>query len=639
MSPRFLLILSVFALNSAAAVAQGPSKLADKPMAIMYAKEINEQSVWKYIEGMSKRMGVGNIISKAVQEQVKQKPTSKVQKPVVGQLFYLVQGLIPSMEMISFQSVVDEAEVKILIEARKKMMGDQATIEEGPNGFYKLVSWWESESELQPDQEVKEYNNDSPGFSNKLEVIERDGKRFQKKSGSLTQQYRYYDRFLYSNRAEEFKEVQLPSSQEIFDSMDDNNDVGMRVYADRVPQGLKTLGWSMLNAIVGTQLQRQDDEAEESWQFRRAASDWGLPLVKSLMFDVDYGEGEGHLASGRKPVRGQLTLRPRRNSGFIKQLEDLGSRRSRFAPLLRDDAAASVHVCLALPPEGQETLNAAANWLIAEESANPEVRSAVTNIVGILHDVAASETLEFMVRLVQSPSSGSVILAGLQVGDRSDLLANLERGLRNILGKESDLKMEMAQRHGRPVIRIHLPTDEKMPVRISDIWIAHRDGCLWITAGGEHAHEMIRSAVKRCGDGGRAVRARWLTAKLDLEYWMSWDDKDPTGLATSPKWIDSNEAVSLMTSFMPFGRNGISNPAPLLDKVMASRGSKQAWLTLDGDKSGLAIQAEVGAPLADWFFARQIDSQEKHIEQVQKDQEEAVRKANAEAKSAESTSE
>jgi hypothetical protein len=83
---------------------------------------------------------------------------------------------------------------------------------------------------------------------------------------------------------------------------------------------------------------------------------------------------------------------------------------------------------------------------------------------------------------------------------------------------------------------------------------------------------------------------------------MSWDDKDPTGLATLPKWIDSSEAASLMTSFTPFGRDGISNPAPLLDKVMASRGSKQAWLTLDGDKSGLTVQAELGAPLADWFL-------------------------------------
>jgi hypothetical protein len=455
------LILLILSLNSAAVVAQGPRKLADKPIAVMYAKEINEKSLVKYVEGMSERMGVGKTTTKQMSTQLEKIVVAKAQKPVIGQLFYLVQGLIPSMETISFQSVVDEAEAKTLIESRQKIMGSESTIEEDPNGSYKLVRRWEHESELQPDQKVKEYSNENSGFSNKLEVIERDGKRFQKQSGSYTQQFRYQDRFLYSNGSEEFQNVQLPSSQEIFDSLEDDTDVGVKVYADRVPQGLRTLGWSMLSAMVGTQLQRQDSEDEESWKFRQAASNWGLPLLKSLIFDVDYAEGEGHLASGRKPIHGQLNLRPRRNSGFIKQLEDLGSGRSRFAPLLRDDAAASVHICLALPPEGQETLNAAADWFIAEESANPEVRSSVTAIVGILHDVAASETLEVMARLVQSPSSGSVILGGLQVGDRSDLLENLEHGLRNTLGKEFDLKTEMAQRHGRPVIRIHLPTDEK----------------------------------------------------------------------------------------------------------------------------------------------------------------------------------
>jgi hypothetical protein len=230
------------------------------------------------------------------------------------------------------------------------------------------------------------------------------------------------------------------------------------------------MGWSMLSAMVGTQLQRQDSEGEESWKLRQAASKWGLPLVKSLLFDVDDGEGEGHLASDGKPVRGHLTLRP----------------------------------------------------------------------------------------------------------------------------------------------------------RPSDIWIAHRDNCLWIAAGGENAHEMIRVAVKRCGDSGRAVRTRWLTVRVDLEQWMSWPKDDPTGLATLPRWLDSAEGAQWMGIL---GRTQTSRPTPLLDKVVALQGSKQAWLTLDGGKSGLTIEAELGAPLADWFFARQIDSQERMMEQMRKQQEDAVRKA------------
>ena len=154
-------------------------------------------------------------------------------------------------------------------------MGGEATLEEGLNGHYKLVRTWEHESELKPEQEVKEYSTEQAGRSNKLEIIERDDKRFQKRTGSYTQQYRYHDQFLYSNQAEDFTTVQLPSSQDIFDNLDDDNDVGVKFFADRVPQGLRSLGWTMLSAGMGTQLQQRDGEGEESWQVRQSAGNWG----------------------------------------------------------------------------------------------------------------------------------------------------------------------------------------------------------------------------------------------------------------------------------------------------------------------------------------------------------------------------
>ncbi len=627
---RLLVSLPFLSLVFTIAQAQGPRKLADKPFVVMYARDINEQSVASYAAGISERLRVGKTVTTQIEGQLQKVVTTEAREPVIGQLVYLVQGLIPSVEMISFQSVVDEAEAKEILRARSEMRGNQTTFEELGDGHYKVVMTWEFESELQPDQKVNEYNNESPGRSNKLEVIERDGKRFQKSSGSYVEQYRYQDRFLYSNAAEDFTDVTLPVSQEIFDSLNENNDFGIKVYADRVPQGLRTMGWSMLSAMVGTQLQRQDGEGEgeESWKLRQTASDWGLPLVKSLLFDVDEGEGEGHLASDGKPVRGQLILRPRRNSAFIKQLDEMGSGRSRFAPLLREEAAASIHLCLALPSEGQDTLHAVADWFIAAESASPSVRSAVTDIVAPLHEIANGHTLEVIARLVHSSASGSVILVGLQVGDYSDLLANLERGLRDTVGMELGVEVEMTQRYGHPVIQIGIPSmDEDSPVRISHVWIAYREGCLWIAAGGENAHEMIRSSVKRCGDAGRAVRTRWLTAKVDLEQWMSWPEDDPTGLATLPRWLDSAEGAQLMGIFGAMGRTGTLKPTPLLDKVMALHGSKEAWLTLDGDKLGLMIEAELGAPLADWFFARQIDSQEKMMERMRQQQEETQKAA------------
>jgi len=84
-----------------------------------------------------------------------------------------------------------------------------------------------------------------------------------KQTGHNTQQYRYLDRLLYSNRGENFPTLELPSSQDIFDSLEGDSDVGVRIYADRIPQGMKSLGWNMLNAAMGTQLQQRGNEATD----------------------------------------------------------------------------------------------------------------------------------------------------------------------------------------------------------------------------------------------------------------------------------------------------------------------------------------------------------------------------------------
>ncbi len=609
-------------------------QLADEPLAIMFARDIDEANVAEYVEGLSGRMSIGKRTSKQIRSQLDQIVVTESRDPVIGQLYYLVQGLVPSVEQISFRSVVDEPEAKKLVDSRRKLFGGSATLEEDGNGLYRIVRYNEYESEIQPDQEVQEYENEGPGYHNRLEIVERDGKRYQKQSWQFTQQYRYHDRFLYSNHAADFSSVNLPTAQEIYDSLDANSDFGVRIYPDRVPPALRTMGWNMLNAMVGTQLQQRDSEGGEWSQLRSTAGTWGLSLLKAFMFDVDYGEGKGHLASGREPIRGQFNLRPRRNSGLIKQLDELGSGRSRFAPLLRDDAAVSFHACVALPDEGQETVTALARWVEAEAGSSGydrDTEAGYRSLAQALDDVAHGGTVEVMVRLVHSDASGSVLLAGIQLRDQPDQVRHMTSVVKHFTGQLGDLPVETTQRHGRPLVHVQIPMSDDDPVRISDLWIAQRNGCLWLAAGGEHAHEMIRLAAERCGDGGRAVRTRLLTARIDLAHWMTWPKKDPTGLATLPEWVDAGQFMDLSRSFA--GMESV-HPTPLLSRVLASRGDKEAWLTVEAGKSGLTAEAELGAPLADWFLARQIDLQDKRTEMREKQQKEAEERAKKEAEKA-----
>lgn len=615
-------------------------QLADEPLAILFAKDINEKRSAEYVEQMSKRMGVGSTITGMLDAQLKQMTFTEARDPVNGQLFYLVQGLIPSVERVSFESVVDEDEARTLIESRRKQLGETATLKEDSNGVYTLTRHSEHESELAPDQEVQEYNNEGAGYSSKLEIVERDGKRYQKQSWTYTQQFRYQDRFLFSNSAIDFSDVRLPAAQDIYDSLGDSNDFGVRIYADRVPPGLRTMGWSLLNATMGTQLQQQDSEGDESWQMRQAGGNWALSLLKSLMFDVDYGEGEGLLASGRRPIRARFNLRPRRNSQLIKQLDELGSGRSRFAPLLRDDAGLSFHFCLALPEDGQQAVTALARWIEVEAGTSGLSRSekaGYRSMAQALDDLAGEGTFEIMARVVHSKASGSVILTGIQLREQSQQVAHMQAVVEHIARQAGDGEVETTQRHGRPLVHVKLSVGSDSPLRISDLWIAQREGCLWMAMGGENAHEMIRIAADRCRSGGRAVHTRLLTTKIDLAHWMTWPKKDPTGLAGIPEWLDTGEGSRLISLLSSFGQETELQPTPLLKKVMAQRGDKEAWLTLDSGKSGLTAELELGAPLADWFLARQIDAQDQYMKsqmQRQNEANEAVRRAAEKSSSA-----
>ena len=70
---------------------------------------------------------------------------------------------------------------------------------------------------------------------------------------------------LFSGRREELFEMQLPSASSLTRGVQGGKDLGIDVYFDRIPSGIKTLAWNMLNATAGTMMQQRDDESREPW--------------------------------------------------------------------------------------------------------------------------------------------------------------------------------------------------------------------------------------------------------------------------------------------------------------------------------------------------------------------------------------
>jgi hypothetical protein len=210
----------------------------------------------------------------------------------------------------------------------------------------------------------------------------------------------------------ELLEMELPSASSITMSVSASNDMGFDAYLDRVPIGIRQLGWNMLSAAVGTQLQQRDDEPETTYNMRRSSGDLGLALTKAVLFDIDNASGWARFASvDDDSLRGELRIRARNNSELTKQLPAAAGS-SQFAAILNDDAAATFHLCVRFPEEAPAALLATGTWL----------QDAITPIMQQVFDLGGSQQASLT---VQADESGVLLQAAIGEALANHMLARM----------------------------------------------------------------------------------------------------------------------------------------------------------------------------------------------------------------------
>jgi hypothetical protein len=166
-------------------------------------------------------------------------------------------------------------------------------------------------------------------------------------------------------------------------------------------------------------------------------------------------------------------------------------------------------------------------------------------------------------------------------------------------------------------IRIVLPQDsvdaitESCGARITHIYLAHQNSCLWFAAGGENAKEIIRLSIARCNESN-STQAPYISAKIDMERWLAYPQDDPTGIAQMPHWLDENSWLFPPNPFLVMMQGFESperKPQSLMQRAFELGGSQQFSLTLNADESGLLLQLSLGEALANHMLARFIDFQ------------------------------
>ena len=640
------LVLAV--LSPCVANAQLKGKIAQTPIAIWYARDVTPKRMMDYVLALTERLEIGASMRKQFEQQEVRTQLEGMQpgveQPVYGVALYMVTGLIPSFETINFQPVVDEADARRLLNGGKANYGDSGYMEELGNDCFKTGyrSTYSSEMPAGYDEtQISVSNNQqNGGWKNEQKIVEKDGKKFIENTTTMTEYCRLFDNVLYKAAFEELLEMELPSADSVTSSVSSSNDLGFDAYLDRIPIGIRQLGWNMVTAAVGTQLQQHDDESDTTYNMRRSSGDLGLALTKAVLFDIDNSSGWARFASAEDDsLRGELRIRARNNSELTKQLPAAAGL-SLFAPVLNDNAAATVHLCVRFPEEAPAALLATGTWLQEtidrEFNSDPAMVDASRVLSETITGIADHRNLELLAKIGWSEASGGVFYGGLQVSENPRLLYSLHHFMTHSDGAPPNIgeMISLSEDDGRPLIRFILPQEEVEQfatvsgMRISHVYLMHEGSRLWFAAGAENANEILRQSVDRCSEGGLAYRTPLVTVRIDMERWLAYPQEDPSGIAPLPHWLDANAwwfpPNPMGVSFIGGFGGDSDKPNPIMQRVFDLGGAQQASLTVQADESGILVQAAIGEALANHMVARMIDAQEGMMKRSQEQQEKAM---------------
>lgn len=632
---RIVLALVVSLAFSSIASAQLDGRLATSPIGVGYMRDVTQVRMFEYMQQLSQALDVGKFMVQQVTDEQLESLNSGVDHPVSGTAWYMVQGLIPSFNQISFQEVKDLAGAKRMINVQKEAYGDSGVLEDLENDSFRLsmvtVNTLEVPEGMTAEKFAKQFGTTSgPGYTHAAEVVEEDGKKKVKQSYSYTQFFRYHDSLMFSSSFEELATMDLPSRDSLTSRVSSDNDMGAEANFDRIPEAIKTLGWSMLSASAGPQLQRRDEEAAVDATLRKTSLSTGLDIVKSVMFDVDKLDGWLRFANADlDSLKGQLNFKTRRNSGLVKQLDEIASATSRMAPVLRDDAAATFHTCFRVSKDAAETLPALSDWFqhtLANSGVSEDsTLDAAAKIGRTLIELSERRDIELLVKAGYTEESGGVIYGGLQVGENTQLLESVYRLARETAPASASDAFGLTTIGERQVLSVKLPpeftqaTKAQTSLQLTDVFMVRQGPNLWFAVGGTNASAMIDQCIARCEASGLASRTPIATLHVDAAKWLEYPQDDEVGVGGLLKWLDANESSFPWSPLnMSFGGNRyMIKPTPLLDRVFALGGGQDFKWTIIADKSGLQMDLVMGEAIANYHVARLLDTQDRMMNSQQ----------------------
>ncbi|MBL8813465.1 MAG: hypothetical protein JNM43_25080 [Planctomycetaceae bacterium] len=609
-------------------------RFSGSPLVIVRNAKTDPEAAGKYIETLIKDLDL-----KAPQGQSESDETQNVAAGTNGMLLYLVPGVIPNVGTVTFREVKDREEFQALVLKAKGSDESAKLSEDGDT--YTLITTTVTKIEAvsatsedvaaptvepasleepaadgastpSPDSQdapkgsitigVSAGTDAAPGviFSVKSQEVRTDD------AESLVVEdrrvFRYSDGFMFESTSDGLKTAELPPSDSLRQLENAEVFSEFSFFADRVPEGIKQLGWGMMSAGLGAELQQRDEESDADYEPRRALGDAQLIFLQSMIFDLQKVSGWVRMASEVEPLEAQVRLATRENSDLAKRLRELSASGSYFAPILNDDALVTFHVCLSLPEHWRKvvtaTITQARNGL-KDEALTPEAEQGWRDVLTAAEKTTEEGQLEIVVKYGWSEESGPVIYYGVHVWDAGNLgpaILQVSELKENVKAFDSELGI-MAIHEGE--------AEDPVDAMLSTAFVATSSDAIWFALGNANGGKMLARTIRSCQESQQSIRTPLLSLHADMGRL-----KDKAVPAEEAGYV--NEEAFLNFVLMQLGAvdggtiesgNFSGTAADLFHRAGQLGGTQDAHVTVESDESGLIVRANAGAGLVRGFVA------------------------------------
>ena len=376
-------------------------------------------------------------------------------------------------------------------------------------------------------------------------------------------------------------------------------DVAVSLNLRAIPKPSRELLLDFLRASTEASIQQRDDEPDSAFRIRKAAQMVNLENTEMFLTQAEEATLGFNVSSTDKTAFLELVITADPKSEYAKILNELGTSRSRFTPLLKTSAPLTASAAVMVDKNGRtflkELLSVAEKELIGklDKPASKE-EAKVSPISELFQSVQASVAdgkLDFVAQFVGDPPGPFTFAGGVRIADSEKFNVGLTEIFERLKGKSEFESVQTNLVDHRGVILHRLQgkavpeTANRLFGKDHGLYIGTGNGIVWFAIGAENAlptlKSMIDTVTDAAADDNPVMPAQFV---MHVSSWL--------GLMERPDGT-SNPVVELMReSFSAGGGTIRADLKPIQDGMQLRINADEGFIRLIGKSIGKRIDRQ-----------------------------------------------